>query len=261
MLANGQPSLIFNGFINDLRFSQDGSRIVFLSDWENQSSLELYSLSLSGGDLQKLNAPLPDWQMFIFDLQVNVDSAQVVYVANQEEESTWEIFSVPIAGGAVRKLNSPLANQGNVFHRVVFRPDGSQVIFNADLERDGVQELFVAKLESSLVPKSYAEFAATHNLLEPFEGDDDNDGISNGLEYVFATNPTLSKESREPLDLFRSLSSSNLRTRIAQPGSPDVELSLETSNDLSSNDWNVLSTRTNGRWTPDLSFEFTDPGI
>lgn len=88
-------------------------------------------------------------------------------------------------------------------------------------------------LSVGLMPEHYAGFASYYSLTTPASGDQDQDGISNLLEYALGTNPLQSTSPGTGAttfltnDLLESFSFS-----MPKPGASDVSLTIQSSIDL-----------------------------
>ncbi len=103
--------------IFDFRISPDSSRVVYISDQQTATVLELYSVPIGGPAAAriKLNGALA-LNGNVTAIQISPDSRRVVYNADQQTDQVFELYSVPITGPAAAgvKLNGPLSPGGVV---------------------------------------------------------------------------------------------------------------------------------------------------
>lgn len=90
---------------------------------------------------------------------------------------------------------------------------------------------------------------------EPFTGDFDNDGISNGVEYALGLNPTTN--SQPPGALSGNTITFNKGSDAIANG--DVSWIIETSTTLEAGSWTAEVTQPAGDTNPTISYTFT-PG-
>lgn len=101
-------------------------------------------------------------------------------------------------------------------------------------------------------PDRYDRFVDTFSLTGSFEGDDDSDGIANGIEYVIGTNPTVPNPETLALELTHTGANDALSTLLVHPAQRDVNLAIETSTNLQNGTpggWIELATRDDGVWS------------
>lgn len=131
--------LVAGGRLETFRLSPDGGRVVYTAEQEIAGTLELYSTSVEGGDVVKLNIPPTEGGGRVFDLHESPftpDGETFVYTAFQGPVLCGllvslgnELFSVPSEGGAATRLHEPLGlcrdietfEVGPLGNRVVFR--------------------------------------------------------------------------------------------------------------------------------------------
>lgn len=95
-----------------VKFTPDGSRVVFFGDRDTDTKDELYSVPTAGGTPPvKLNTGLIA-AGDVLDFQLSDDGSTVVYTADWAVDEAREIFSVPIAGpsAASVRLNRTLTS-------------------------------------------------------------------------------------------------------------------------------------------------------
>lgn len=114
---------------------------------------------------------------------------------------------------------------------------------------------------AGIVPQSYAQFSAVHNLVGGPEEDDDADERVNLFEYLNGTNP-LQIEGTEPLlRVTRLDGESCLSFAMAQNVASDVLLEIESSSSLQEGGlggWSVVASRSGAaKWTGSASVYVT----
>lgn len=130
--------------------SPDGSRLVYLAEQDTAGTPELYSTSVTGGEVVKLNIPPAEGGGALFRLPepFTPDGQTVVYKAYQGPDPAcgilyvgFELFSVGSQGGVARTLYSPPEPCGDIFD---FRidPTGSFVVFSTFDWNGGPTRLF-----------------------------------------------------------------------------------------------------------------------
>ncbi len=130
---------IFGDVIN-YQISPDARRVVYIADQIVNGKFELFSVSINGGTVVKLNADLAS-DGRVTRAEITPDSNFVIYLSTGSNSNTLELYRVPITGGAPIRLNADLANGGEVSS---FRisSDNRHVVYLADQLEAGVDELF-----------------------------------------------------------------------------------------------------------------------
>jgi len=134
VLLNAGPLLA--GSVSVYKLAPDGSRVVFLADYELFGTIErLYSRPVGGGTVVQLSVDGSGYNAFIREnFVVSHDGDSVAYVSDHEEPGDSEVFIVPTAGGSSVKLSPLLPAGGGVSStegRIVFTPDDQYVIYDA----------------------------------------------------------------------------------------------------------------------------------
>jgi Tol biopolymer transport system component len=138
-------------FSASLKFSPDGTRVLYQADQTTGTGHEVFSVPSAGGTAVKLNGPLvAGGSVDGAGLQFSPDGSRVLYWARQATNDVFEIFSVPSGGGTAVRLNGPLVAGGDVLvgagavstSGLQFSADGSRVLYRADQTTDGVDEIF-----------------------------------------------------------------------------------------------------------------------
>lgn len=132
----------------DLKFSADGSHLVYLADTGNDGIFEIATIALTPPMTvtSQINAPLVTGGN-IRSFAISPDNTRVLYVADQNSVGVFELFSVPIGGGTAERINAPLVLGGSVSaapQDLQFSPDGRIVYYLADQETDNLTELYAA---------------------------------------------------------------------------------------------------------------------
>ncbi|MCX6879575.1 MAG: right-handed parallel beta-helix repeat-containing protein [Verrucomicrobia bacterium] len=134
---------------------------------------------------------------------------------------------------------------------------GNPRIIGAAVDR-GAYELPV-----TLLPQSYAAFAAYYGLTTPAGGDQDHDGYPNVVEYALALNPNLADSGSPGVPRFTKAGAvDSFFFEMPAASAPDLGLMIEASTDLMV--WTVLATRTaGGPWSSafPLNLVPTAPGM
>ncbi|MEQ8821464.1 MAG: hypothetical protein RLY93_14595 [Sumerlaeia bacterium] len=144
------------------RVSQDGQRVVYLSDAPRGMELEtlLYSVPITGGAETPLSAQLPaNEKAGSFKLVPGSDL--VVYLGGDESSpsTTFDLYSVPVDGSTSPvNLTSTVATQP--LSNFEITPDGSRVVF---IVSDGGRNLFSVPVGGGTV-----EQLTTSNDLESY---------------------------------------------------------------------------------------------
>lgn len=120
-----------------IKFTKDGSRVLYLADQEHDNTTELYSVLVSGGPAVKLNNPLPNGGDVQSSLQMSPDGARVAFSVRFDTDNHKNLYIMPVDGGTPVELSSPLA-AGTSASDLQFLPDGDRVIFMvADVSGNG----------------------------------------------------------------------------------------------------------------------------
>lgn len=131
-------------------FSPDGSRVVFLADWQIDNIHELFSVPAAGGTPVRLNGDLAP-NGTLSDFRITPDGSRVVYVASQDDATMFEVYTVPLAGGENIKLSDPLVAGGSVWMAKI-SPDGERVVYTATQDVATQWEIFSVSLTNPLAP-------------------------------------------------------------------------------------------------------------
>lgn len=95
--------------VPQFRVTSDSSRVVFISNPRPGGSLELFSVSLTGGTAEKLNAAIPQFaDITAFDVSAN--GQQVTYISNAIGEFSYHLYGVNTQTDAVTQLNPEVSS-------------------------------------------------------------------------------------------------------------------------------------------------------
>ncbi len=137
-----------SGFVNSYEFSPDGNKVVYHGiNQETLNARELYSVSINGENLQKLNPTVPEGHEGIGvsnDFEISDDSTKVIYCSDIEGVRR-ELYVVDIEGGSSLKLNGDLVVGGFVLDKKM-SADNINVIYSAEQDTDNVSELYSTAL-------------------------------------------------------------------------------------------------------------------
>lgn len=152
-IAGGTPQALTQPFenrqlvvITSIRITQDNRRVLFVSNQETDAKIELFSVPLEGGDLDKLSPQLGN-DSNIFDFKLSPNGEHVVYRADQRTDRVSELFRVPINGGSSIQLNPPLETFADVFSDYQISSDSARVVYRADQITNGLVELFSVSID------------------------------------------------------------------------------------------------------------------
>jgi len=128
-----------------LRFTPDGTRVVYRADQLVNDRVELFSAPSDGSaPAVKLSAQRDVEE----DFAVSPAGDRVVYRASQSVLGVIELFSVPVDGSAAPVRLCPILNGGRDVVRAQVSADGTRVVYLAD-QVDGLFELFSAPIDGS----------------------------------------------------------------------------------------------------------------
>jgi Tol biopolymer transport system component len=147
------PTLLSGGLlpygaeVQVFHITPDSSRVLYVADQDTAGMMELYSVSITGGPITKLNPPITasDGEVEGSLVSFTPDSSRVVFMAEWEINNAYELFSVPVAGGTPVRLNGDLPLNGSLSSFVV-TPDGSQVVYVASQDSAAATEVYVVPI-------------------------------------------------------------------------------------------------------------------
>lgn len=188
--GGGAPPVRLNGplvaggdVVTGLRFSPDGTRLLFRADAEENERFELYSVPSDGsGPAVKLNHALmpggdvvaldPAWDRPEVGYLFSPDGTRVVYRAySAAGESTPEMFSVPSDGsGPAVKLNGTLLlDFFGVRNDFRISADSAWVVYRARQNSNGYLQLWRVPLDGSSAPVELnGPIAGTSGRIDSF---------------------------------------------------------------------------------------------
>lgn len=196
-----------NSDIREFQISPDSQRVVYLADQNSDDTFELFSVSIAGGGLERLNSnlvALGDVDLF----QISPDSQRVVYRADQNVFGDNELFSASITGGNVTRLNGVLAvSGGNSSDVELFQisPNSQRVVYRADQNINDTFELFSVSINGNNSPtRLNSNITNGGDVLSQFE-------ISpNSQRVVYLAD----QNTNNDFELFSVLISGGLVTRL-----------------------------------------------
>lgn len=171
-----------NGYIraSSLKISADSSRVIYLSEYESLSGVELYSVPIDGSNTPIILNGMLVSGGGVWKCQISADSSQVVYIAVQDTAGLLELYSAPIDGTTtVTKLNFPLTNEGVGSFEI--SSDSSQVVYTVG-EGDFLvfSELYVVPIDGSSVSTKLNGQLAQNGSVQSFKINE------NGSRVVYA---------------------------------------------------------------------------
>lgn len=135
------PFVVLGGNASSFSISPDSQRVIIRADNETDGVFELYSATITGSSVTKLNSTLPFNSSVEFNYEISEDSSTVVYRAGQSVFGELNLYRVPIAGGTTTQLNPDAVLGGDTFNFAI-TPDSKQVIYRADQDTNDVFELY-----------------------------------------------------------------------------------------------------------------------
>ena len=123
----------------ELRFTADGSSLLFLVDAEENQRFDLYRVP-ADGTAPPLRLSAADTDADVRAFTPTPDGTQVVLLADVETDEVPELYHVPVGGGPNHKLSPALEAGREVLSRFEARNDVSYYL--ADRSTDGVFELY-----------------------------------------------------------------------------------------------------------------------
>lgn len=134
--------LVSGGDVSLVRLSPAGDRAVYRADQDLDGVDELYSASLSGGPVVKLNPALMQGRRVSSSFRFSPDADRVVFLADVEVYGTVDLYSVPVDGGGAIKLNEGQTPGFDVYTDFLVSPDSSRVIYRVSNSFNAPDELY-----------------------------------------------------------------------------------------------------------------------
>ena len=134
-----------NSGIITIKLSSNSLNVVYNADHESIGKFELYSNSVNGGNLIKLNANINGFGGVENDFQISPDNRTVIYRSEQDTRLFTELYAVSINGGSHIKLNGSIVTGGDVDNFKI-SPDSNYVVYLADQDSDEIYELHSTNL-------------------------------------------------------------------------------------------------------------------
>jgi Tol biopolymer transport system component len=175
--------------VNLFRFTPNNLGVVFVADYDHPGTNELYSVSVDGGVVNKLNKDLvaggEAFDYYTDGFKITPNSQRVVFRADQDTVDQFELYSVSIFGGTNTRLNTSLPSGGKVQPGFKLTPNGLGVVYIADQEIAGKLQLYSVlvtggtpySLSQPMIPegdvKSFA--ISPNNLVVVYVADKDVD--------------------------------------------------------------------------------------
>jgi len=169
--VNLNPNLTIGGD-DSFQISPNSQQFVYEVNQGVDNLRELYSVSITGGDPEKLNGSLAD-QGPVLDFKISPDSQRVLYVGSLGIK----LFSLSINGGTGTKLGDDIS-VNNVFNGNEYQisRDSQKVIYLSDQDQSGVDELYIIDIAGGRVSKLNADL--------PFQSDVDDFELSPDGKFV-----------------------------------------------------------------------------
>ena len=124
------PPLVSGGSVDYLIgpfVTPDSRNVIYRADQELDEIWELYTVPLAGGEVQKLNGPLPQ-SHYVGIAMLSPDGKWVLYEAGNYDTAGWNLYRVPISGGLSVNLTAQLpAAATNIDFG--FTPDSRTILF------------------------------------------------------------------------------------------------------------------------------------
>lgn len=131
---------------DSLRFTPDGSRVLYAAGSSTSDDAQLYSVAAGSAPIL-LNAALATSEVVQGDYLLSADSRRVVYTTYRANANRFEVFSVPVDGSsAAVKLNQALGSNRSV-SLVQLSADSTRVVYSADIASDNVDELWSVPID------------------------------------------------------------------------------------------------------------------
>jgi len=153
--------------VDEILFTTDSNMVVFVGDLETTAKKELYSVSINGGAITKLNGTIPNNSDVKTNFIISPDDSQVVYVADQDTNGKNELYSVSINGGTTSKLNGTLIGGGDIIDYALSQ-DGNTIVYRADQDINNVRELYSVSITGGAVTKLNLDLAGDQDVDQDY---------------------------------------------------------------------------------------------
>ncbi len=150
-------------------WSPDGRQIAFVSDRDDDQTLQIYVMDADGSNQRPLMPSHPSHNRFP---NWSPDGSQVLFQSNRAEDANYEIYVANADGTDLRNLSNHPANDS----RARWAPDGKRIAFVSD--RNGNRDIYVMNVDGSDV----------RQLTDAPEEDDLPAWSPDGQEIVFQSN-------------------------------------------------------------------------
>jgi Tol biopolymer transport system component len=130
--------------LSDVRFTADGSHVLYRTIADGESGRDLFVVPVTGGPSVKLNGTLLPNGTVDTDFVISPDGNDVLYVTSQDVADQNDLYLAPISDGPSVKLSGPVFPGGDVIgDGYQFSPDGNFVVYSAEANHISTEELFI----------------------------------------------------------------------------------------------------------------------
>lgn len=128
------------------------ARVVYSGDQDTFDLEELYSVSVAGGAVTKLNDPVkPKFNPIeIANFDISSDGNRVVYMSEHLDDTDIEVYSTGITGGNVIRLSNGNNNNIGYMKNFVITPNGQRVIMLGPDTKESFAELFSVPIQGGV---------------------------------------------------------------------------------------------------------------
>jgi Tol biopolymer transport system component len=152
------PTLLSGGLlpagakVETYEISPDSNRVVYKADQDTAGLMELYSVSITGGPITKLNPPIGGNGSGVWDATFTQDRSRVVFKISWQNGGIYELYSIPAAGGTPVRLNGDLPASGTLSEFKI-TPDDSQVVYVASQDTASMFEVYMVPIDGGTSEK------------------------------------------------------------------------------------------------------------
>ncbi len=150
-------------------WSPDGEQIAFVSDRDDDQTLQIYVMDADSSNQRPLMPFHPSHNWFP---NWSPDGSQILFQTNRAEDANYEIYLVNADGTDLHNLSNNPANDS----RARWAPDGKRIVFVSD--RNGNRDIYVMNIDGSDV----------RQLTDAPEEDDLPAWSPDGQKIVFQSN-------------------------------------------------------------------------